>query len=142
MRDVLDTQVVDVRGRRLARVGDVTLERLPRGLRVIGVQTGLAAVVRRLGSPRLARHLAPAELLWTDLHLTSARGHRLQLRSPGAAVHRLDPAGLAHLAVRLPPHRAAEILDRVPPETAGVVRHEARHRPRFRIMRARRHAPS
>jgi hypothetical protein len=139
-RDVLDTQVVDVRGRRMARVGDVLLDRTPDGLRLTGVDTGLAAVVRRLGLGSLSRGRGRHELAWTDLHLASARGHRLQLRGEGAAVHALGAEDLAHLAARLPPHRADEVLERLPPDRRQA--HEVAHRPRFRVMRARRHAPS
>lgn len=53
-RDVLDTQIVDVAGRRLARVSEVLLARSDDTVRVAGVEVGSGGVWRRLGMHRLA----------------------------------------------------------------------------------------
>jgi Mg/Co/Ni transporter MgtE len=56
---------------------------------------------------------------WRDLHLTSPRGHAIQLATPGAGVRKLRPAELASLAAHLPAQRAAEVLRMVAPDTAA-----------------------
>jgi len=95
-RDVLDTQIVDVVGHRLARVSDVFLTRLPDGrLEVAAVDVGLGAVLRRFGLLRLSERLPEQGVDWRDLHLTSDRGHAIQLATTVAAVHRLDARALA-----------------------------------------------
>ncbi len=107
-RDVLDTQVVDVVGQRLARVADVVLRRTDGHLEVLGVEVGFSGVLRRLGLRR-----KPVEediVAWSDLHLTSERGHRVQLSTPRSAVHRLDARGLASLVSRVDVEAANEIL--------------------------------
>lgn len=108
-RDVLDTQVVDVVGQRLARVADVVLSRDHDGrLRLRGVDVGFSGVLRRLG---LRRVPAGADIVaWSDLHLTSERGHTVQLSTPRAAVHRLDARGLAALVSRVDVEAAGDIL--------------------------------
>jgi len=54
-RDVLDTQIVDVVGHRLARVADVALARsVDGGLEVLAVEVGFHRVLERLGLRRLA----------------------------------------------------------------------------------------
>jgi sporulation protein YlmC with PRC-barrel domain len=112
-RDVLDAQVVDVRGRRVARVGEVILTVDPDGLRLSAVEVGPAPVLRRLGLRRLARRAAERPVDWRHVHLTSARGHALQLDAPGSRVRELAPAELAALVEGLPPGRAAPVLDAV-----------------------------
>jgi hypothetical protein len=123
-RDVLDTQVVDIRGQRLARVADVVLARTLDGhLEVIGVEVGFGAVLRRLGLTRLAARAGGDAVAWTDLHLTSERGHAVQLATPRSAVHRLNARALAALVSRLDTESATEVLaTRGPSLAADVVR--------------------
>jgi sporulation protein YlmC with PRC-barrel domain len=117
-RDVLDTQIVDVVGQRLARVADVLLGRTRDGrLELCGVDVGFTGVLRRLGLRRV-----PASedfVAWGDLHLTSERGHAVQLSTPRAAVHRLDARGLAALVSRVDVDAASEILASRDPQVAA-----------------------
>jgi len=121
-RDVLDTQIVDVVGQRLARVADVLLARTPDGgLHTVGVEVGFSGVLRRLGLGGLRRGLGIGEdvVPWSDLHLTSDRGHQVQLDMPRAAVHRLDARGLAGLVSRVDTDAATEILAAEEPALAA-----------------------
>lgn len=122
-RDVLDTQIVDVAGQRLARVADVVLsETAEKRLMLVGVEVGFGGVLRRLGLAFLAAHLRDDVVAWTDLHLTSERGHAVQLATPRSAVHHLDATGLAALVDRVDTESAAEILAGTKPRiAAGVV---------------------
>jgi sporulation protein YlmC with PRC-barrel domain len=113
VRDVLDTQIIDVAGKRLARVSEVLLARAEAALQVTAVEVGAAGVWRRLGLRRWAAGMTDQTVDWDDLHLTSARGHALQLAHTGSAVHRLEPAELAAVVAHLPTPRAAEVLDAV-----------------------------
>ena len=55
VRDVIDSQIVDVVGQRLARVADVVLTRTANDrLELVGVEVGFGGVLRRLGLHRLA----------------------------------------------------------------------------------------
>ena len=119
VRDVLDAQIVDVAGARIMRVADVDLDRCGDGLRVVAVDVGVGALLRRLGLRRLAARATPQAIAWDALHMASDRGHTLALRTPGALVHRLHGAELAHLAAALPATRGAEVLRAVGPERAA-----------------------
>ncbi|SFF70956.1 hypothetical protein SAMN05421678_101557 [Actinopolymorpha cephalotaxi] len=120
VRDVLDTQIVDVVGHRLARVADVLLTRLPdQRLEVAAVDVGMGAVCRRLGLRLLGERLPERAVDWRDLHLTSSRGHLVQLATTAAAVHRLDARGLAELLTRLDVDSATDVLRTVGPERAA-----------------------
>ena len=124
-RDVLDTQVVDVVGHRLARVADVLLN--PAGttrLDVVGVEVGFGGVLRRLG---LGAAFPATEdvVAWADLHLTSERGHAVQLSAERAAVHRVDPSALAAVLSRVNTDDAAEILTVTDPVAAAAAIEQA-----------------
>jgi CBS domain-containing protein len=118
-RDVLDTQVIDVAGKRLARVSDVVLTRSGNDVLVTAVEVGPAGVLRRLGLRRLAERSASRAILWEDLHLTSSRGHELQLTGTSAGVHRLGQSELASVVALLPTTQASEILAAVSPDAAA-----------------------
>ena len=140
---VLDTQVIDIAGRRLVRVGDVALERDRDALRLVGVEIGKAAVLRRLGLRGLGERAGSELVDWRDLHLTSGRGHSLQLRTTASRVHRLTAEELDAVVARLTPHRAAEVLETVQPvPVEAVVRRRPRPRRYHRVLSARRRAPS
>lgn len=109
VRDVLDTQVVDVVGQRLARVADVLLDPDDSHLAVFGVEVGFGGVLRRLGLGGVSGNTEDV-VAWSDLHLTSERGHAVQLSAPRAAVHRVDPRTLAALVSRLHTEAAGEVL--------------------------------
>ena len=118
-RDVLDTQIVDVVGKRLARVSEVLLARSDAVVRVAAVEVGAAGVWRRLGMDRFAERTLDQAVDWADLHLTSTRGHALQLLTADAAVHRLAAAELASVVAHLPTAKAAEVLAAVSPVAAA-----------------------
>jgi len=128
-RDVLDTQIVDVVGHRLARVADVALARAADGrLEVLAVEVGFHRVLERLGQRRLAGRSPDESIAWSDLHLTSDRGHLVQLGSPASAVHRLTDGDLAALVARLDLDAATEVLDAAGPDrTAGAIAHANTH---------------
>lgn len=120
VRDVLDSRVYRVSGRRSARVGDVWLGHLPDGrLEVAGLEVGTGVVLGRLGlRPRHVFEESPAVLPLSDVHLTSARGHQVQLATPTAPVHHLDAHELAHLLTHLPVTSAADVVRHLPEERA------------------------
>jgi hypothetical protein len=134
-RDVLDTQIVDVVGQRLARVADVLLARTPAGrLEALGVEVGFSGVLRRL---RLGGGAIGEDMVaWPDLHLTSERGHQVQLATPRAAVHRLDARSLAALVSRLDAESAGEILAVKEPAVAAEAVRSAHPAMSERLLRA------
>ena len=135
VRDVLDTQIVDVVGQRLARVADVVLTPTADGhLELIGVEVGFGGVLRRLHLPVLRS--GEDVVVWADLHLTSERGHAVQLATPRAAVHHLDARGLAELVSRVDTESATEILATRNPEVAAEVVRVAHPTVGERVLRA------
>lgn len=114
VRDVLDTQIIDVVGHRLCRVSDVLMTRLSDGrLEVAAAEVGIAAMCRRLGLRGLSERLPVRAVDWRDLHLTSARGHEVHLATTTSAMHRLDAQGLAELLTRLDLASATQLVKAV-----------------------------
>jgi sporulation protein YlmC with PRC-barrel domain len=143
-RDVLDHQVYDARGRRLTRVGNVVLDHGAETLTVAGIDTGAAAILRRIGLSRLARKRQPLVAAWHELHLLSGPGHRLQL--PGAAVDRLDNSELVELVRRAAVGQGDAVLATLDEHrSADVGNAVAQAEPRRRSsdpLTARKHAPA
>jgi hypothetical protein len=73
-RDVLDAQVVDLVGKRIARVGEVDLALQGGALRAVAVDVGLAPVARRLRLGGLATRMRAEPLGWDGIYLTWATG--------------------------------------------------------------------
>lgn len=135
VRDVLDTQVVDVVGQRLARVADVLLDPADSKLVVLGVEVGFGGVLRRLGL-RGVSGTSEDVVAWSDLHLTSERGHAVELSAPRAAVHRLDARALAALVSRLHTEDAGEVLAVKEPAVAAEAVRAAHPVVGERVLRA------
>jgi magnesium transporter len=116
---VLDGQIFDAVGKRLARVGDVELDREDGLLRVVAVDVGASPLLRRLGLRRTARRVRVEAVDWKDLHVMGGRGHALQAGAPNAALYRLGPAELAELMARLPVQQGAELLGHIGAQPAA-----------------------
>lgn len=136
VRDVLDTQIIDVAGKRLARASEVLLHRTDDVVRVVAVDVGASGVWRRLGFDRLAERVPEQAVDWADLHLTSARGHALQLSTPGGSVHRLAAPELAAVVAHLPTASAAQVLDAVSPGAAAAALRVSHPHVGARLLRA------
>ncbi len=135
-RHVLDSQIVDLDGKRLRRVGDIELVEYAGELRLMAVDVGTGALARRLGLHALARHLSSRTVDWQRLHVVARPAHALQLSAKAAAVHRLDEDELATLVEQLPPAHAEEVIARV--RRPHHMRPRRRRRFPFRLIR--RHA--
>jgi len=98
----------------------VLLTRLPDGrLELAAVDVGIGAVCRRLGLRWVSERFPERAVDWRDLHLTSDRGHHVQLATTVAAVHRLDAHALAELLARLDLSSATDVIRTVGPERAA-----------------------
>jgi hypothetical protein len=67
----------------------------------------------------LARRLRHSVVPVDQLHLSSARGHRVLLAVPTSAVNGLDATGLSHLLTRLDVAKATEVIGSVGPVRAA-----------------------
>ncbi len=132
VRDLLDQQIIDVHGRKVVRVNDVTFEiRRLNGteeLCVREVDIGMRSVFRRLAQgvlpPRLIRRLmvrvAPNSIRWEMCNIVEADPQRrLRLNITHTALEGLHPADLADIVEDLSPEDREAIFESIDSEVAA-----------------------
>jgi magnesium transporter len=114
--DLLDKQIVDIEGRKVIRVNDVSLDEIEGVVRVVAVDVGAAGLLRRLGSPwvTIARNMrvpVPARYIdWEDVDPLESTIAGVRLRVPHAKLAQLHPSDLADILEDLAPRDRAGVL--------------------------------
>jgi Mg/Co/Ni transporter MgtE/sporulation protein YlmC with PRC-barrel domain len=116
--DLLDRQIVDIDGRRVVRVNDVSLDVVQGRLRLVAVDVGAAGLLRRLGIERPFRpiirnlRLPVSERFidWEDVDPLESSIAAVRLRVPHAGLAELHPADLASIIDQLTPKDRAGVL--------------------------------
>ena len=116
--DLLDKQIVDIEGRKVIRVNDVSLDEIEGRLRVVAVDVGAAGLLRRLGVERGARAIArnlrrsvPERYIdWEDVDPLESTIASVRLRVPHARLAELHPADLASIIEELAPRDRLGVL--------------------------------
>jgi magnesium transporter len=131
-KDVLDQQVIDVNHRKVVRVNDVDLDLQPTDghteLRVLAVNVGLAAAVRRLLQGLTAKHtirricsfLPSSTIRWEFVNLIEPdAARRLKLRLSYERLARLHPADIADILEELSRDEQRSVIEALDHETAA-----------------------
>jgi magnesium transporter len=116
--DLEDKQIVDIDGRRVVRVNDLSLDVVEGSLRLVAVDVGAAGLMRRLGIERPMRRLARAlgvnlherYIDWEDVDPVESSIASVKLRVPHAGLAELHPADLASIIDQLAPKDRAGVL--------------------------------
>jgi len=132
VRDLLDQQIIDVSGRKVVRVTDVTFtvsrEDGRDVLRVLEVDIGLRSVLRRLCQGiipprwvrRIQQRIPPNSIRWEFCNIVEADPQRrLRLNISHAALEKLHPADLADIVEELGPEDREAILSAIDSEVAA-----------------------
>jgi magnesium transporter len=114
----MDKQIVDIDGRRVVRVNDISLDDVEGSLRLVAVDVGAAGLLRRLGIEgpfrTLARNLRlPLQerfIDWEDVDPVESSIASVKLRVPHARLAELHPADLASIIDQLVPKDRAGVL--------------------------------
>jgi len=131
-RDLLDQQIIDVDGRKVVRVNDVTFEIRREGgaevLRVLEVDVGLRSILRRLLQGvlpprwirRLQRPIAPNSIRWEHCNIVEPDPlRRLRLNISYSMLEKLHPADLADIVEELGPEERESIFESIDSEVAA-----------------------
>jgi CBS domain-containing protein len=130
-RDLLDQQIIDVNGRKVVRVNDVTFEivRDERdSLAVLEVDVGVRSILRRVmqgaAPPRLIRRLQrpipPNSIRWEFCNIVEADPQRrLRLNISHDKLETLHPADLADIVEELSPDDRQAIIGTIDSEVAA-----------------------
>lgn len=130
-RDLLDQQIIDVNGRKVVRVNDVTFE-VHHGerdsLSIREVDVGMRSVVRRLLQGAVPskwvrqaqRSIAPNSISWDFCNIVEADPlRRLRLNISNEKLERLHPADLADIVEELGPADREAIIGTIDTEVAA-----------------------
>jgi CBS domain-containing protein len=111
-KDVLDRQLINVDGARLVRANEIELARLDGWYRVVGVETGMRSLLRRLLPRPLAVRVKPDRFLsWASVEPFTGHVPTVRLRIPHPKLARLHPAQLADLVEAASHSEGQEIID-------------------------------
>jgi CBS domain-containing protein len=126
-RQVLDRQIIDINGHRVVRVNDLQLAPTDGRLRLVSVDVGAPALLRRLGLEEPAERLAglvgrelPHRMIpWCDIDPLESGPSGVRLRVPAEDIARLHPADIAEIVSSLDQRHGGAFLAEVDPETAA-----------------------
>ena len=110
-KDVLDRQLINVDGARLVRANEIEIARLEGWYRVVGVDTGLRGIVRRVAPRRVGVKMPPGQFLdWASVEAFTGHVPSVRLRVPHPKLARLHPAQLADLVEAASHNEGEEIM--------------------------------
>ncbi len=131
-RDLLDQQIIDVNGRKVVRVNDVTFEIHKHNdsdlLRVLEVDVGVRSMLRRVFQGwlprrwirRLQEPIAPKSIRWEFCNIVEADPQRrLRLNISHQRLEDLHPADLADIVEDLSPEEREAIFETIDSEAAA-----------------------
>jgi magnesium transporter len=130
--DVLDQQIIDVDNRKVVRVNDVDFDIVPvdghTELRILAVNVGLAAAMRRLLQGTMSKHrirsltksVPNRTILWEFVNLIeSDPARRVKLRISYDRLAELHPADIADILEELSHNEQKALIESLDDETAA-----------------------
>jgi hypothetical protein len=113
-RDVLDRQLINVKGARLVRANEIELALIAGVWRVVGVDTGPRGGLRRLLPKPLGARIATGEFLdWAGVEPFVGHVPTVRLRVPHPKLAKLHPAQIADLVEAASRREGEEIIQAV-----------------------------
>lgn len=117
--DILDKQIVDINGRRVVRVNDLTLSEINGVFKVLAADIGMKGILRRIGLAGFAEKITAAFgrnfqdnlILWDNVEPVSGEINSLSLAVPFQKLKSLHPADIADILEDLDVNRRNVIFD-------------------------------
>lgn len=136
-RDVVDHQLVDTDGARVVRASDLYLARVAGAVQLVGVDVGLASILRRMGPARLRTRPTPEKVIdWASItSFGSQRGPGGTLQAAQGGLQRLRPGELADLLEDLGRSERQELLAQLSPEQAADAMEEMQREELVQLLR-------
>lgn len=131
-RDLLDKQIVDLDGYKIVRVTDIKLVSANRLLRVVGVDIGVLAIIRRLGlgwiagwlRGKLRGELWDKTVSWNLIAPVERMSYDVKLVMPYREYLRAHPSDIADIVEQLDESRRAKMFALIDdPKAARVLVH-------------------
>ncbi|MDS0526870.1 CBS domain-containing protein [Clostridium sp. SHJSY1] len=124
---LLDRKIVDINGKKVVRVNDLRIAELAGEYRVVAVETGPAAMFRRMGTPKLGKFIYKAikkdyedkVLMWDDVESVEMVNNNLQLSVPYKKLSTLHPADLADILEELDDKSRKQVFESLDEDLAA-----------------------
>ncbi len=135
-RDVLDKQIVDVKGIRVVRVNDLHIRKVGSAYRIIGFDVSMKGLLRRLGigAHDGASRFKGRYIEWKDIHLVNTSVPYIQLVKPSAELVTLHPSDIANIVEDLNLHQAVGFVGQLDKDIAAKVVEELNPEARKKIF--------
>ncbi len=121
--NVLDRQIVDVEGKKLRRVNDLQLAPTNGSYRLIGVDIGVAGLLRRLGVEHVIQRVGirPQSnyIAWKDVDSIRSDPMSLKLTVPKYNITKLHPADIAEIVDQLNVKESLTLINYLDEEAAA-----------------------
>jgi flagellar motility protein MotE (MotC chaperone) len=135
MHDVVDHQLVDIDGVQVVRAADLYLAQVGRAWQLVGVETGVLALLRRLGPAHWRARATPERVVdWADVQPVGRPG-TLRLERAHAHLRRLRPGDVADLLESLGQPQRQHLLDALDVDVAADALEEMDDDQRDRLLR-------
>jgi len=123
VEDVLDRQVIDVRGKKLRRVNDLQLSTTNGVYRLIGVEIGVRGLLRRLGLEKIVDrsrvHMEGNYISWADIDTLHSGPAAVQLKVPKHKIDKFHPADIADIIDQLSVNDGLNLINALDEEAAA-----------------------
>ncbi len=135
MGDVVDHQLVDIDGVQIVRASDLYIAPVGDSIRLVGVETGLVTLLRRLGPRRFRSRATPERVIdWTDIQMVGGLGN-VRLERANRELRRLRPGDLADLLEQLGQSQRRGLVDSMDIDVAADALEEMETDQRDRLLR-------
>lgn len=127
-KHVLDKQIVDVNGRKVVRVNDISLAVSNAGIFVVAVDIGLEGLLRRLGIAKpikaINSKLPSSLMLWNDIEAVFSSNESIKMSKSYKKLSILHPADLADIIEDFDTNTGISILNSLDNDKAADVLEE------------------
>ncbi|GCD12174.1 magnesium transporter MgtE N-terminal domain-containing protein [Clostridium tagluense] len=100
-KHILDQQIIDVNGRKVVRVNDVSLSYLEKGASIVAVDIGIDGLLRRIGIAKplkmLGLKISTKLMLWNDVEAIITSNENIVLSKTYDSLSILHPSDLADI---------------------------------------------
>jgi CBS domain-containing protein/sporulation protein YlmC with PRC-barrel domain len=131
-RDVLDKQIVDINGSKIVRVNDLKLSQINGEIRLVAVDIGLIAILRRLMLGNFFLSFGeffgikwkPNLISWSFVEPLRTDMEKLKLTVPYQKISQLHPSDIAEIVSHVHQDEKTAIFSSLQPEIAAEALHE------------------
>lgn len=131
--DLLDKQVIDVRGKKVVRVNDVVLENNGE-LKVVGIDVGFSGIIRRLGISFLFP-LKPKILPWAIIEAFDYSTGAIRIRLNENRLHTFHPSELADILEDLGVKERLSLVEFLDAQKAASAIQESDNKTKLSILK-------